>query len=77
MKVAPEHSEGERVTAGIHMIEGLFLNRVALNPGNITKGHSQFAVEIEAHPANSATPLTDEAAMPASKATDAPVLGAP
>jgi hypothetical protein len=59
------------------MVERLLLDRVALDPGNVAKGHSQFAVEIEAHPANSATPLTDEAAMPASKATDAPVLGAP
>jgi hypothetical protein len=43
----------------------LFLDRIALYPSHIAKGHTEFAVPMESHLTDSATPFRDEASVTA------------
>jgi len=38
MEIATQHPEGQRATAGIDVVEGLFLDRVALHARDVAKG---------------------------------------
>lgn len=65
MKVAPEHAERQGVTARVNMIERFLLHRVALQPGHVSKGNSEFPLVMESDLANPAFTLADQAAMAA------------
>ena len=72
VEIAAQHAEGQRVGAGQHVEEGLFLDRVALQAGHVAPGHAQLAVLVEAHLADAAPPGADQAAVPAGQAAHRP-----
>ena len=59
VEITTHHPEGERITPRINMVEGLFLHRIALHPGDITERNSQLATLIETHFADPAFGLSD------------------
>ena len=77
VKIAPHHSESQRIGSRIDMEERLLLDRITLHARDIAERHAQLAVLIEADPANAVPPRTDETAVPAGDATNPLPLGLP
>ncbi len=63
VEVTPQHAEGEGITAGQHVEERLLFDRVSLQTSHITPGDTQLASLVEAHLADTAPPITDQAAV--------------
>jgi hypothetical protein len=73
VEVAPQHPERQRVGAGEHVKERLFLDRVALDAGGVAVGYPEPAALVVADPADSAASLADEAAVAARHAAQCAV----
>src|SRR5262249_34410117 len=71
MQVATHHAEGEGVAAGVDVEERLLLDGVALQTGDVAERHLEPAGLIEAHLADAAQAVADEAAMAARQTTNA------
>ena len=74
MEIAPQHAERQRVAARVKVEEWLFLDGIALEPSYIAEWHTQFAVLMEAHLADSASPFGDEASVPAGETAETVTL---
>ena len=77
MEIASHHSEGERVTAGVHVEKRLLLDRVALQRRDVAERNPQLRALIETHFANAASAFADQTAMAAGGATDTVAFGFP
>src|ERR1019366_8911254 len=77
MKIAAQHAEGERVAAGMHMEERLFLPRTTSHAVSVAKRHAQLAAFIEAYLANPAPTRRYQAPVTARHATNPAVLRFP
>jgi hypothetical protein len=59
VKIAAKHSEGERVRAGQHVEEWLFLSGIARQSGDIVCRHAQLSALVETHFADTPLALFD------------------
>jgi len=73
VKVATHHAEAHRRGPGVSVVEGLFLDGVHLKSRGVASWNSEVLVAHVAHPAGSLTAFGEQAPMPASNATQAPV----
>jgi hypothetical protein len=69
VEIASHHTEGEGIAPRVEMKEGLLLHWIALETSDIAVRDTQFASTVEAHLADAAATLGDEASVAAGKAS--------
>ena len=74
MKIAAEHAEAHRESAGKGMEKRLFLDGIELQSADVSMRHEEFAAAIEADAANAVQAVGYHAAMPAGKAAQLSIL---
>jgi len=63
VEIAAQHAKGQRILAGVQVIERLLLDGVYLETGDVAPGYIQHTAAVEAHLADAAPSIPHQAAM--------------